>query len=46
MKPKRMISFSLSMSRIAYLFGAVTTKLQQLSEKSLHFYKDFSSLFS
>ena len=45
MKAKRMISFSLSMSRIAYLFGAVTTKLQQLSEKPPHFCEDSSVQF-
>ncbi len=42
MKAKRMISFSLSMMGIAYLFGAIATTLQQLSEKSLHFCKDSS----
>jgi hypothetical protein len=45
MKAKRMISFSLSMMGIAYLFGAVTTKLQQLSEKPPHFCEDSSVQF-
>ncbi len=46
MKPKRMISFSLSMSRIAYLFGAIGAKLVQTREKPLHFCKGFFSLIS
>ena len=44
MKAKRMISFSLSMSRIAYLFVAIGSTLGQLREKPPHFCKDFFSL--
>ena len=44
MKAKRMISFSLSMSRIAYLFVAIGAKLVQTREKPPHFCEDFFSL--
>ena len=42
MKAKRMISFSLSMSRIAYLFGAVAETLLKLREKPPYFCEDSS----
>ena len=45
MKAKRMISFSLSMSRIAYLFVAIGSTLGQLREKPSHFCEDSSVQF-
>ena len=42
MKAKRMISFSLSMMGLAYLFGAIGAKLVQTREKSPHFCEDSS----
>ena len=44
MKANRMISFSLSMMGIAYLFGRIGTTLEQLREKPPHFCEDFFSL--
>ena len=44
MKAKRMISFSLSISRIAYLIGAVAETLLKLREKPPHFCEDLFSL--